>query len=162
MRGGVVILNGKPVARGPLHYRYLPIDDNATCDPSQGPALQVRDEVGAAVCRLPVVTETLPNGRRYDTVDLERDSPVISTARSRSGGARLPDGGQSRPLRRQPLPPRRVRARARRAGAGGSRRAGEEFVTFSLDGSTTLNPLTWWSSLRSGRAGTSLHPERVR
>ena len=26
VRGGVVILNGKPVARGPLHYRDLPVD----------------------------------------------------------------------------------------------------------------------------------------
>ena len=35
-------------------------------------------------------------------------------------------------------------------------------ITFSVDGSTTLNPLSWWGSLRGGRAGTSLHPERVK
>ncbi len=33
-----------------------------------------------------------------------------------------------------------------------------EFVTFSVNGQATLNPLTWWGSLRPGRAGTSLHP----
>ena len=33
-----------------------------------------------------------------------------------------------------------------------------EFVTFSLDGEATLNPLTWLPSFRGGRAGTSLHP----
>ncbi len=33
-----------------------------------------------------------------------------------------------------------------------------EFITFSLDGSTTLNPLTWWKSLRPDRAWTSLRP----
>ena len=32
-----------------------------------------------------------------------------------------------------------------------------EFITFSFDGSTQIfNPLTWFSSLRSGRAGDSL------
>ena len=36
-----------------------------------------------------------------------------------------------------------------------------EFITFSLDGSSTLNPLTWWSSLREGRAWTTLRPARV-
>ncbi|MFM5894679.1 MAG: signal peptidase I [Novosphingobium sp.] len=33
-----------------------------------------------------------------------------------------------------------------------------EFVTFSLDGSQTWNPLSWWQALRSGRAWTSLRP----
>ena len=33
-----------------------------------------------------------------------------------------------------------------------------EFITFSLDGTTTLNPLTWWSSLRGGRAWSTLRP----
>jgi signal peptidase I len=33
-----------------------------------------------------------------------------------------------------------------------------EFITFSLDGSTTLNPVTWWTSLRSGRSWTTLRP----
>jgi signal peptidase I len=36
-----------------------------------------------------------------------------------------------------------------------------EVVTFSVDGSTSWNPATWFSSLRSGRAGTSLRPERI-
>jgi signal peptidase I len=32
-----------------------------------------------------------------------------------------------------------------------------EFITFSLDGTTVWwNPLTWFESFRSGRAGTSL------
>ena len=35
-----------------------------------------------------------------------------------------------------------------------------EFITFSLDGSANWNPLSWAGSFRSGRAGSSLHPER--
>jgi signal peptidase I len=34
-----------------------------------------------------------------------------------------------------------------------------EFITFSLDGSTSWNPLSWWKSLRPDRAWTSLRPE---
>jgi len=34
-----------------------------------------------------------------------------------------------------------------------------EFTTFSLDGSSTWNPLTWYGALRGERAGLSLRPE---
>ena len=33
-----------------------------------------------------------------------------------------------------------------------------EFITFSLSGSESWNPLTWWGALRSGRAWDSLRP----
>jgi signal peptidase I len=36
-----------------------------------------------------------------------------------------------------------------------------EFITFSLDGDATWNPLTWLHALRSGRAGNSLRPQSV-
>ncbi|RZV49780.1 MAG: signal peptidase I, partial [Sphingomonadaceae bacterium] len=31
-----------------------------------------------------------------------------------------------------------------------------EFITFSLDGTTSLNPATWLSAFREGRGWTSL------
>jgi signal peptidase I len=35
-----------------------------------------------------------------------------------------------------------------------------EFITFSYDGSTSyFNPISWFSALRQGRAGTSLRPQ---
>ena len=34
-----------------------------------------------------------------------------------------------------------------------------EFTTFSLDGSTSLNPLSWWGALRGDRAFMSLRPQ---
>jgi signal peptidase I len=35
-----------------------------------------------------------------------------------------------------------------------------ELITFSLDGTSQyLNPISWFSALRGGRAGTSLHPQ---
>jgi signal peptidase I len=37
-----------------------------------------------------------------------------------------------------------------------------EFLTFSLDGTAQwYNPLSWFGALRSGRAGTSLHPDEA-
>jgi signal peptidase I len=36
-----------------------------------------------------------------------------------------------------------------------------EFVTFSLDGSQTWTPLSFWQALREGRSWTSLRPIHV-
>jgi signal peptidase I len=33
-----------------------------------------------------------------------------------------------------------------------------EFVTFSLDGSQSRNPASWWNALREGRSWKSLRP----
>ena len=38
-----------------------------------------------------------------------------------------------------------------------------EFITFSLDGSSAYwNPISWFTALRGGRAGTSLRPDEGR
>lgn len=34
-----------------------------------------------------------------------------------------------------------------------------EFITFSLNGAATWNPLTWFSAFRPSRAGTTLRPD---
>jgi len=158
LRHGVVILNGRPIARGPLHYRDLPVDDNSTCDPVQYPGARQMGPDGRMVCHLPIITETLPDGRSYDTIDLEPDSlgdnygPVTVPAgdvflmgdnRDRSADSRFPLieeglGG--------PVPWEYLGGRA-------------EFITFSLDGSATWNPLTWFTDFRGGRIGLSLHPK---
>ena len=36
-----------------------------------------------------------------------------------------------------------------------------EFLTFSLDGSMSLNPASWLGAFRSGRAWTTLRPRKV-
>ncbi|MGK6322615.1 signal peptidase I [Sphingomonas sp. DT-51] len=163
VRGGVVFLNGVAVRRGEKHYRELPVDANATCDPAQYPGARIVHADGSVVCRLPIVTETLPNGRRYDTVDLEPDSPgdnygpvkipanhvfLMGDNRDRSADSRFALGGFERGLG-GPVPYENLGGRA-------------EFITFSVDGEATWSPLTWPHALRGGRAGTSLHPERVK
>ncbi len=156
VRGGVVILNGTPVKRGPMHDTLIPVDTNSPCNEADYPGSRETLGDGRMMCRLPTITETLPNGRRYETIELgwspgDDYGPITIPAshvflmgdnRDRSADSRfelsqLGLGG--------PVPYENLGGRA-------------EFITFSLDGDANFNPLTWWGSLRSGRAGTSLHP----
>jgi len=158
MTDGQLAINGKPVRRQPQAADMIPIDTNSPCGSDRDPALydfRVRGRDGQMYCRVPIVRETLPNGRSYDTVELGRSTtdsfgPVTVPAghlwlmgdnRDDSADSRVPEwqGGLG-----GPVPWENIGGRA-------------EFITFSLDGSTEWwNPLTWIEALRSGRAGKSL------
>jgi signal peptidase I len=158
MVDGQLFINGQAVKRQPQAADMVPIDINSPCGSANDPALydfRVRGADGKMYCRVPVVRETLPNGRSYDTVELGRSSednfgPVtvpeghlwlMGDNRDDSADSRVPEwqGGLG-----GPVPWENIGGRA-------------EFITFSLDGSTVwYNPLTWGPALRSGRAGRSL------
>jgi signal peptidase I len=158
MVDGTLIINGQPVKRQALAPDMVPIDHNSPCGSSADPALydfRVRGADGKMYCRVPVVRETLPSGRSYETVELgpsaeDNFGPVRIPAghlwlmgdnRDDSADSRVPEwqGGLG-----GPVPWENIGGRA-------------EFITFSLDGTTQWwNPATWFEAFRPGRAGRSL------
>ena len=155
VRGGRLILNGRPVRSERRPPALIPIDANVPCG-IEFSGFMVRLD-GKDYCRLPIVRETLPNGPTYDTIDLGKslgdDFPAVTVPvdhvflmgdnRDRSADSRFGLGPPENGLG-GPVPWENIGGRA-------------EFITFSLDGTTqVLNPLSWFEALRGGRAGQSL------
>ena len=153
---GQIILNGKPIPQAVEPALRIPVDINQPCDPYTYPGFKVREPSGKDICEIPVLRETLPNGATYLVID-HLLQPLDNMAE-----IRVPEGhvfmmGDNRDHSAD------GRASLEENGLGGpvplSDLGGRaEFVTFSLDGSTTWNPLTWWAALRDGRAWRSLRP----
>ena len=68
MRGGQLILNGKPVPKVRIADWLMPVTPNSPCRYAgriRPPAV----EAGKSVCRYPRYRETLPGGRSYEVLD---------------------------------------------------------------------------------------------
>jgi signal peptidase I len=157
MRGGQLWINGTAVPKVAVAPAELMVSPNTDCvSPVDSQFRTVRAD-GVAVCRYPQFRETLPNGRSYDVLDLgqlpqddfgpvivpedhiflmgdNRDNSMDSRFDAAAGGLGM-------------LPIENLVGRA-------------EFLTYSVDGSWTLNPATWLGAFRGGRAFTTLHPKR--
>ena len=160
VREGAIILNGTPIKREVVPPVRIPFEPDLIC--RGRPCLEafdnyrVTDTDGKIFFEPPTWRETLPNGATYLVIDhreqmLDNYGPYV-----------VPEGhvfvmGDNRDESAD------SRARAAESGLGdgvplaniGGR---AEFITFSLDGSTTWNPVTWFTSLRGNRAWTTLRP----
>ncbi len=148
MKNGQLWLNGVAVPKVRVADTEIPVSPNSDCITLADSQYRTTNAAGVAVCRYPTYRETLPSGKTYLTMDLgysEKDDtdPVIvpeghlflmGDNRDNSEDSRFDPmiGGLGL------LPIENLVGRA-------------EFITFSLDGSTDWNPLTWLSAVRPHR-----------
>ena len=159
VRNGQIILNGAPVPQKAEPTLDLPVDANSTCLGFGEPSFLVSNDAGKRVCRVPVYRETLPNGATYLIID-HQNQPLDNVDEQT-----VPEGsvfvmGDNRDHSadsRETFDPRGLLGPVPLENIGGR----AEFITFSLDGTTTLNPVTWFTSLRGGRAGSTLRPAKI-
>ena len=148
MKDGALWLNGVAVPRVRVADTQIPVSPNSDCVTPIDASFRTTTDAGEPVCRLPTYRETLPGGRSYLTLDLAQ------TPQDNTEAAIVPEGhiflmgdnrDKSEDSRFDPLigglgmlPIENLVGRA-------------EFLTFSLDGSSSWNPVTWVTALRSGR-----------
>jgi signal peptidase I len=162
---GQIVLNGKPVPQAVEPAVQIPADDDQTCPAGsgqQGPCYdafaqyRTRLPSGREVYELPTFRETLPNGATYHVIDhLDQTLDHMSEIRVPAGHVFLMGDNRDHSAD--------SRAAMETNGLGGPVPLSDiggraEFITFSLDGSESLNPLSWWPALRDGRSWRTLRP----
>jgi signal peptidase I len=152
VRGGIVTLNGKVIPRKRIADFIEPLTPNSACAKSDVAAFRERASDGSERCRYPQFTETLPEGKSYNVLDLgitgaddtetyavpEGHMFLMGDNRDRSADSRFPavEGGGIGIVPQENLVGRAW------------------FSVFSTDGTANyLLPWTWFTAARGSRVG---------
>ena len=160
MRAGFLEINGVAVKKARIADLVIPVTDNmrdaaaldGTPFPCWRPDFEERSKDGGTQCRYPRYTETLPEGRSYDILDLDSGLPgddteafvvgegelfLMGDNRDRSADSRFPADGKAIGIVSQEY------------------LVGRALVSvFSTDGSARwLLPWTWFTAARFERIG---------
>jgi len=152
VNGGVVILNGKPLARAPLKPVAIPVSANSPCR-TVSPAIPTITSKGhGALCLYPAYLETLPGGPSYTVLDQVQGGLADDRAPITVAPGHLFLMGDNRD---DSLDSRFATSVGGVGQVPVEQLIGRAMVTFwSTDGSASyFQPWTWFTALRASRIG---------